>query len=163
MTIGALNSLTENAWNMISIPSGKVTSAAKIMATGQVNAIWGYENDKWILFPSKMVADKGYWVKTNKGGTDISNVWIIAETPVQVVDKIADLDNIKKSTFGKWELLGTSYDLTWAEVYSAQALPPVGKTNCIAQIYYYDTINASWNTTDNIPANSGIWVKQNCQ
>jgi hypothetical protein len=56
--------IVPDRWNLISIPSCKVTTSKNISKSGTVQTIWGYDNDTWTKSPKKLEAGKGYWVKT---------------------------------------------------------------------------------------------------
>jgi phage gp45-like len=148
--------ITPLKWNLISIPNGKLTTSKKMTATGTVQTIWSYENSTWTQSPKTLVAGKGYWVKGAVNTDDFNT------TETTGYDSVIDIDSatiISKNSSSEWTLLGTNANLSWADAYKQ-----VQEGCNSVSVFAYDVANNSWNTTSNIPANSGIWAKQeNCE
>ena len=143
-----------NKWNLIALPSNKLTTSRYMQQTGAVQTIWGYENSTWVKFPTVLKAGQGYWVKgsVNTEGFD--------KTPTTGFNavKVDSSTVIKENSSDEWQLLGINSELSWKDAYSQI------QDGCSGvSIFSYDAANNSWNTATNIPAHSGIWVKQeNC-
>ncbi|HIC10825.1 MAG TPA: hypothetical protein EYO61_05665 [Campylobacterales bacterium] len=168
-TENIMTKITPNEWNLISIPSGLVTTSQQMFLTGTVQTIWGYENGTWVKSPRIIEAGKGYWVKglnvTNSADRNFSKTQATGYG-AKTVDATTV---IKNNSSTEWRLLGIpDTNLSWVDAYSQV------QDNChTVSIYAYrpsvnpetnDSQTAGWNLDDHIPALSGIWVKQeNCQ
>ena len=154
--MGALDNLYLSKWQQITVPSGVRVKSYDMMNSGLVSAIWSYDNGEWISMPEYLDAGKGYWIMTNAVTGNLSKVAIITEGATIRDSKSDDLQAIKSTFQNQWVLLGTTHTLEFAEAYQ-------NANGCVAQVYYYDAIKETWNTTENIPAHSGFWVKQICK
>jgi hypothetical protein len=149
-------------WNLISIPSGKVTTAQQMFLTGTVQTVWGYENATWTKSPRIMHAGKGYWVKglnvTDLNATDRN--FSKTQTTKYGAKDVNSSKILSESSSTDWKLLGIDKSISWADAYSQV------HNNChTISIYQYNADdNGSWNTDSDIPAYSGVWVRQeNCK
>jgi hypothetical protein len=143
-----------NKWNLIALPSNKLTTSRYMQQTGAVQTIWGYENSTWTKFPTVLKAGQGYWVKGSVNTDDFNTTLTTGFNAVEVNSSTIILNN----SSDEWQLLGTGDEnLSWKDAYSQI------QDGCNGvSIFSYDA-NNSWNATENIPAHSGIWVKQeNC-
>jgi|GEM_PF-4490069 len=152
-------SLAKNgAWTLIALDSKTRTTSKRALESGAIQTIWGYENQKWNKFPENLKAGLGYWIKGSKKAADFTNIEV-AENDSLTVD-VNTSKFISEAKPNTWVLLGTPAKLEWSSAYSQ-----VG-ANCYGvSIYEYNGTRASgsqWNGGEYIPANSGIWVKQDC-
>jgi hypothetical protein len=150
-------------WNLVSLDSQTRTTSKRVLETGSVEMIWGYDstNGKWNRFPNDIIAGKGYWIKGNKLATDFNGSVKIADKNDEKAEKYVVDNNLvikNADAKNKWALVGVNENnLTWSEAYSQVA------DNCYGvAIYDYNTSVQQWNVDKNISGNSGIWVKQDC-
>jgi hypothetical protein len=151
-------------WNLVSLDSQTRTTSKRVLETGSVEMIWGYDstNGKWNRFPNDIIAGKGYWIKGNKAtAKDFNNTVKIADKNDEKAEKYVVDNNLvikNADAKNKWALVGVNENnLTWSEAYSQVA------DNCYGvAIYDYNTSVQQWNVDKNISGNSGIWVKQDC-
>jgi hypothetical protein len=153
----------KEGWNLIALNSQTRTTSERVIKSGAVEMIWGYDNDngKWNRFPQDIKAGHGYWVKGNKNFAEFNNSKIEYADLNDETAKAYDVNNstvIKNAGKTGWALVGTKEtNLTWAEAYSQVADGCYG-----VSVYAYDNGNG-WNSSaTGIPANSGVWVKQDC-
>ena len=177
--------IVPSEWNLISIPTNKVTTSQHMFVTGTVQTIWGYDNNTWVQSPNIIHSGLGYWVKgldvTDLNATDrnFSKTQTTSYRARQIVSTTVIENNASQS----WKLLGTDAEISWADAHAQvkdlechttliYAYRPVknidtrtgtGNTDSVdGNISYTDQISG-WNLDSTIPANSGIWVKQeNC-
>jgi len=119
ITKDLLVKIVPNEWNLISIPTKKVTTAQHMFMTGTVQTVWGYDNNTWTKSPSIMHAGHGYWVK----GLDITDYdsqdrnFSKTQTTSYKAKVIDSKTVIAKATPNTWTLLGTDKAMTWADAY----------------------------------------------
>jgi hypothetical protein len=146
-------------WNLISIPSGKVTTAQQMFLTGTVQTVWGYENATWTKSPRIMHAGKGYWVKgldeTNSTDRNFSKT----QTTKYGAKDVNSSKILSESSSTDWKLLGIDKSISWADAHSQ------AHNNChTMSIYQYNATSGNWNADSNISDYSGVWVRQeNCK
>jgi hypothetical protein len=150
-------------WNLVSLNSQTRTTSKRVLESGSVEMIWGYDstNGKWNRFPNDIIAGKGYWIKGNKLATDFNGSVKIADKNDEKAEKYVVDNNLvikNADAKNKWALVGVNENnLTWSDAYSQVA------DNCYGvAIYDYNASAKQWNVDENISANSGIWVKQDC-
>ena len=156
-----VRNVVPNSWNLISIPSYKLTTVRQMKREADIIAVWSYNKDSdnlgWQYNPTFLHGRRGYWVRVGEVYDD--KFPEILTTDFEALD-VNSSTSIKKYSSDKWELLGTGDEnLSWESGYSEV------RDGCSkVQIYYYDANNSiseyPWNHSKNIPANSGVWVRQ---
>ena len=155
--LSSLNNLKDFSWNLLSIPSDKMTTSKKMLASGDIQTIWGYdfntsEDKRWEKFPKRLDAGKGYWVRTYKA-TDLTAVKTTGYSAKVVTDK----DSIKNAPHNEWALIG----INTMSVQDARSQVADGCNG--VSIFDYNRTAQKWNVDETISDHSGIWVKQeNC-
>jgi hypothetical protein len=166
-TIGSL-AVTDDKWNLITIPAGKHTNAREFIKANKVTMIWGWgwtgSQYDWVSYPSRMEAGKGYWVRTrvagNTGG-DLGNIiaseynaTVLGDGGVEVnASNFAEVVSFipKKE---EWVLVGNSgQDATIisssgsednASTYFFEDLLNATQSCYFVSIYHWDSTNDAW-------------------
>jgi hypothetical protein len=146
--------ITANSWNMVSVPDERNVSVSNLSGA----TIWTFNNstNQWEQ-PSTLTAGKGYLLYTS------SSIGLVSADKVSstITSDYTTIQNIENNN--TWTLVGISKSTTgisWKDIYNPTNTL---KSGCsYTQIFYYDSVNSTWNTSTNIPYQAGIWVKQNC-
>ena len=80
-TLGTLN-VTDNAWNLVTMPAGVYTNAREMIKANKATMIWGWDLNSsaqynWTPYPDRMEPGRGYWVRTrisNNTGGSLGNI-----------------------------------------------------------------------------------------
>ncbi|EJF06331.1 hypothetical protein ThvES_00015830 [Thiovulum sp. ES] len=188
---GDLN-VYNDTWNLITIPQGLHTNSREIIRQGKATMIWGWEHNgtsyNWIPYPKKMVAGRGYWVRTRVPQNTNGNLSNIIATEYNST-VLGDYNNSEINTSNltevvslipkkeKWVLLGNSG-------FPASIAEKMGIENNSTKYYFGDLLNnkeecyfvsiyhwkpeiENWindtsdgNTSEPIPFGAGFWTKQ---
>lgn len=152
--------LIANKWNMISIPKGKVLDTTTIDSNSITSgkAIKVYREGAWIENPTNVTAKEALWVHPT--GTSIAMTFT-DDTTNNLADKTAQLAYYKTLSPNTWHFVGVQYSMEWSDLTKAVITPD----SCEGYTFmkYYDGANDSWNTTTNIPAGSGVWLRHLCK
>jgi hypothetical protein len=139
---------------MVSVPDERNVSVSNLSGA----TIWTFNNstNQWEQ-PSTLTAGKGYLLYTS------SSIGLVSADKVSstITSDYTTIQNIENNN--TWTLVGISKSTTgisWKDIYNPTNTL---KSGCsYTQIFYYDSVNSTWNTSTNIPYQAGIWVKQNC-
>ena len=117
-------SVTDNAWNLITLPAGTMTNARELIKANKVTMVWGWDWNgsvyNWEDYPSKMVPGRGYWVRTRVESNTEGNLndIILSDYNTTVVGDYNTSVDINESNFSaitskvpqpeQWVLLGNS-------------------------------------------------------
>jgi len=118
-TIGALSSLVQDKWNLVTMPFDKTTNAKEVVKSGKVSMIWGWDDSAtagtyaWNDYPENMKSGNGYWIRTRanvSGSADLSSVVASDYNATMAVanskERNVTASIISGSTKNQWELLG---------------------------------------------------------
>jgi len=157
-----VNDIRPKVWQMVSIPQGFIVDTSKLTEDLELDSyVWTVENGKWIQSPTNANAKNGLWVKP-KSETINWKENSTANTDFDYADKAAQLKDFKCSTKeNEWRLAGIQYTLTWTDMISSNITPDEGCS--FSFVFYYDKENNSWNSTENIPAHSAVWLRHVCE
>ncbi|MGB5792485.1 hypothetical protein, partial [Poseidonibacter sp.] len=83
------------------------------------------------------------------------------DTSNDFANKEAQLAYYKTLSPNTWHFVGVQYTMEWNDLTKAVITPD----SCEGYTFmkYYDSANDSWNTTTNIPAGSGVWLRHLCK
>jgi hypothetical protein len=181
-TIGTLD-VTDDAWNLITIPAGLHSNAREFIKANKVTMIWGWsfngESYDWESYPSRMESGKGYWVRTriaaNTGGSlgdivatdynatvvgDYNGAEINTSNFAEVVSMIPKKD--------EWVLVGNSGETANiissadgsennSSIYFFEDLLNAPESCYFVSVYHWDSASDSWvNDTINGATSSPI-------
>jgi hypothetical protein len=153
-TIGTLD-VTDDAWNLITIPDGLHTNAREFIKANKVTMIWGWEYNStstdydWEAYPSRMEAGRGYWVRTRVAGNTASSLGDIVSSDYNAT-VFGDYDGSEINTTNfaeivstvpkkdKWVLLGNS----GAEANITSSANGNSERN-VSQYFFEDLLNAT--------------------
>jgi hypothetical protein len=150
-------------WNLIALDKDTRSSSKRVLSTGNVETIWSYDVDgTWTKFPADLIDGKGYWVKVRDGNTS-HNLTIEHAEDDKAKAFYDGNDSVvikNANTSDKWELLGLADKMDLKDAYNQ-----INSACSGLSLFAYDVRSGDWNgNTTDIPANSGIWVKQeNCK
>ena len=169
--------VSDDAWNLITIPAGMMTNARELIKANEVTMVWGWDWNgsqyTWEAYPSRMVPGRGYWVRTRPEGNTEGNLSDImfsdynttvigdynsSEINVSNFASIASLIPKKE----EWVLLGNStgkdVNITANEkeenlskgIYYFDNLLNSKDSCYFVSIYHWDAKNKTWvNDTEN--------------
>jgi len=157
-----VNVIRPKVWQMVSVPQGFVVDTSKLTEDLELDSyVWTVENGKWIQSPTNANAKNGLWIKP-KSETINWKANSTANADFDYADKAAQLKDFKCSTKeNEWRLAGVQHTLTWTDMISSNITPDEGCS--FSFVFYYDKENNSWNSTENIPAHSAVWLRHVCE
>lgn len=155
-----ITSLTANNWNLVSIGNGKLADLST-MATSQYSGnIWMYKDNNWTtdINSTSITPKDGFWVYPTS-----TKITFKAQgsTSSNLSDANAQYSYYKDLNSTAWHLVGVPNSLEWSNVVRSNNITPNACT-LYSGFYIYNSSSNSWNTTSNISANSGAWLKHNC-
>jgi hypothetical protein len=181
-TIGTL-AVTDDAWNLITIPAGLHSNAREFIKANKVTMIWGWgwtgSQYDWVSYPSRMESGKGYWVRTRVAANTAGTLGDIIATDYNAT-VIGDYNGaeINTSNFAEvvsmipkkdeWVLVGNSgqdaHIISSADgsednssVYFFEDLLNAPESCYFVSIYHWDSGSDSWiNDTINGATSSPI-------
>jgi hypothetical protein len=153
-SFGDLNVTNEN-WNLITIPHGLYTNSREMVKSNKVNGIWGWELNlttnkyEWIAYPTRMEAGRGYWVRTRVPQNTFRNLSDVIASDFEP-KVIGDYDGSEINTsslieivskipnINEWVLVGNSGS-------DAEIVSSSGTENNSSIYYYEDLLNKTEN------------------
>jgi hypothetical protein len=178
-------------WNLITMPKNFQTNSREFIKANKASSVWGWElndsgNYNWINAPSRMVAGRGYWVKTNEDRFNIEslavsdfNNTIIGDYDSSEINSSNLIELIKMMPKKhEWVLLGNgSSDINITSIAGNENNSTtfyfgdlINKNeNCLSvSIFHWNAIDEVWindyvdseKTISTIPSLSGFWAKQ---
>ena len=156
--LAELTSLTVDSWNLVSVGNDKIADLSTVESSQYTGGIWPYKSDAWVTDLTSISPKDGFWI--NPTGTTIT-FKALGDTSSNLADATAQYAYYKGLDSTKWHLVGVPNSLKWSNIVRNDNITP---TTCTiySGLYVYDVANESWNTTTDIPANSGAWLKHNC-
>ncbi|MER2491498.1 ELWxxDGT repeat protein [Catenovulum sediminis] len=156
----SLDNLVANKWNMIALPKGKVLDSTELTASEITagKAVKVYRNGEWQDSPTDINAKEAIWLHPTSTSLDLTSA--TADTTHDFADKAAQFAYYKGLSSNEWHFVGVQYTMTWGELTKAVLTPDACQGYTF--IKYYDSANDSWNTSSNIPAGAGIWLRHLC-
>jgi hypothetical protein len=146
-----------NKWNMVSFGDGHEVDTTKLNRAYITDAkdIKAFRDGKFVTTASDIGKYEGVWIHPN---TD--KVPYIVNKFSNPSTKSDQLDYYKSLEGNKWHLVGVPYQLNWSDLVKDNITP----NECQSSFFkYYDAANDSYNSTANIPANAGMWIRHNCK
>jgi hypothetical protein len=153
---GILN-VEPNKWNMVSFGDGHEVDTTKLNRTYITDAkdIKAFRDGKFVTTASDIGKYEGVWIHPN---TDkVPYIVNKFSNPSTKDDQLAYYKSLEGN---KWHLVGVPYQLDWSDLVKDNITP----NECQSSFFkYYDAANDSYNSTANIPAKSGMWIRHNCK
>jgi len=175
-TLGTL-AVTDNAWNLVTMPAGVYTNAKEMIKANKATMIWGWDLNSsnqynWVPYPDRMEPGRGYWVRTrisNNTGGSLGNV-VASDYNVTLLSDYNSSIEVNASNFAQvvsfipqkeeWVLLGNSganatiVDTRGSEnnstTYFFEDLLNGPEECYFVSIYHWDAANGKWvNDTEN--------------
>jgi hypothetical protein len=146
--------VTDDAWNLITIPAGVYTNAKEMIKANKATMIWGWDLNtsseyNWVAYPDRMEPGRGYWVRTRitantAGGlSDVVasdyNLTLVSDvnsTEINTSNFVSVVSNMPKKD--EWVLLGNPGA-------AASIVADTGTENNTSTYWFEDLLNKTSN------------------
>ncbi len=151
--------VAKSKWNMKSIKNGYSANSADIKnGDGTVlTDIYNFSGSNWTPTPSNITPKTGLWIFGNsdtiwvKGSSDRTN---------DIKNKTEQLAYYKGLSSDSWHLVAVKHPMKWSDFTRDNITP--NSCSGYTKIFYLNSIDNSWNSVDEIPSNSAMWLKHYC-